>query len=183
MIDFTAYDRYGPSNVAVGNLSPIRYLNCKCRLCFGEGSTCDEWLRDFAIEEGNNESGDEPENGLLLPARVLGYCLHDKTWAQLHVRKVRDVQSPSSDEYSDKLVFPEDSETAKQDLRNLIEQHGKPNSHMIRDPVPGKGCGLVVLLHGELDLLYIRFQDTEQERRSSWGWQNPHSGDSRKVIW
>ena len=72
---------------------------------------------------------------------------------------------------------------AKQDLRTLIEQHGKPNPHIIGDPIAGKGCGLVVLLHGELDLLYIGFQDTEEQRRSSWRWKNPHSRNSRKVIW
>ena len=81
MIDFTAYENYGPSNGAVGSLSPIRYIVCKCRLCFGEGNTCNEWLRDFAIEDGNKKLRDETKNGLLLPARVLGYCLHDKTWA------------------------------------------------------------------------------------------------------
>ena len=183
MIDFPAYKSYGPSTRALGSMSPIHYMVCKCRLCFGGGSTCHEWLRKFAIEDGNNKSGDETKNDLLLPARALGYCLHDKTWAQFHVRKVRDVQAPSSDEYSNDLVFPEDSETAKQDLRILIEQHGKPNTHMIRDPIAGKGCGLVVLLHGELDLLYVGFQDTEQQQRSSWGWQNLHSRNSRKVIW
>lgn len=161
MIDFTAYKRYGPSTGAAGNLSPIPYMVCKCRLCFGEGSTCDQWLRDFAIEDGNNDSADEGQNSLLLPARVLGYCLHDKVWAQFHVTKVEDVQTSISDEFSNKLVFPEDSETAKQDLKILIEQHGKPNPHTIGDPIAGKGCGLVVLLHGKQDLFHIGFRDTE----------------------
>ena len=152
MVDFEGYKTWGPSLSVIGNLgdlAPNFAEACTCKLCLDESSNCHQWMRDFANGNGENDTADEKRNNLLLPPRVLGYCLHKKFWAQFHVRTVKDIETPHSEEWSEGVVFPEESENIKQDLRTLIEQHGKPISHMIGDPVAGKGCGLVVLLHGK----------------------------------
>ena len=173
MVDFEGYRRYGPNTSIVGSLgdlTPQSAEPCKCKLCFNERSNCNQWMRDFADKDGENDTADEKQNNLLLPARALGYCLRKKIWAQFHVRTVKDINPPSSDEWSERLVFPEDLETVKQDLKTLIEQHGKPVSDMVGDPVPEKGCGLVVLLHGKRSLFDSGFQCIEVQSRSSRSW-------------
>ena len=170
IIDITAYKRYGPGTAFIGNLSPQSIVPCRCKLCFDEKSNPNQWMRDFARKDGEDDSENEKKNYLLLPGRALGYCLHNKIWAQFDVRKVKPIESPSSMEFSQRLIFPEDSKTVKEDLKTLIEQHGKPNSDMVGDPIAGKGCGLVILLHGKIGLSQARSQYIKFRSRSSWRW-------------
>ena len=159
MIDFEAYKTYGPSaGAAVGQLSPRLVVPCKCKLCFDETTNSKQWMQDFGKKGAEDDTDEEKDNYLLLPARALGYCLHRKIWAQFHVTGVEDIATPSSDTFSKKLVFPESLETVKNDLKTLIEQHGKPIEHYVGDPIAKKGCGLVVLLHGERRTLYSGFR-------------------------
>ncbi|KAL8720213.1 MAG: hypothetical protein Q9181_007947 [Wetmoreana brouardii] len=150
MIDFTAYNRYSPSGSggAIGSLYPTRITACKCQLCFDEESNCVQWMRRFAEDAAGNDPANEDSNYLLLPARLLGYCFNIKAWAQFHLNRVGPIETPNADKLMQKLIFPEESEGVKEDLKNLIEQHGSTKLPLIVDPVEGKGAGLVVLLHG-----------------------------------
>lgn len=170
MIDFTAFRRFGPGIAFVGNISPQTIAICRCKLCFDEKSNPIQWMRDFAEKDGEHDSQDQKMNYVLLPARALGYCLRNKIWAQFDVTKVKGIESPSSKEFSEKLIFPEDSKTVKEDLKILVEQHGKPNDYMIGDPIAGKGCGLVILLHGKLSVSSSRSRYIELRPRSSRCW-------------
>ncbi len=159
MVDFAAYKMYGPSaGSAVGDLLPRLVVPCTCKLCFVERTNCNQWMQDFGKKDGNDDTAEEKENYLLVPARALGYCLHRKIWAQFHVRRVNHINIPSSDAFSKELIFHETLKAAKEDLKTLIEQHGKPVEHMFGDPIAGKGCGLVVLLHGERSTFHSVFR-------------------------
>ena len=150
MVDFAAYKIYGPSpGSAVGDSSPRPTVPCKCKLCFDERTNCNQWMQDFGKKDGKDDTAEEKENYWLVPARALGYSLHRKIWAQFHVRRVKHINTPSSETFFKELIFPETLKKAKEDLKTLIEQHGKPVEQKVGDPIAGKGCGLVVLLHGE----------------------------------
>lgn len=158
MIDFKAYKLYSPSGIgATGSLLPQRGIAaCKCRLCFDKSYNCTEWMRNFAADASttgtttndSNESTEEDNNYLLLPARVLGYCFNTKVWAQFHVNGVHAIEEPDINTMMQKLIFPEEAQGVKEDLKNLIEQHGNAKPPLIVDPIKGKGAGLVILLHG-----------------------------------
>ena len=151
MIDFTAYKRYGPSSVgAIGDLLPIDFSACKCQLCFDKEANCAQWMQRFAGKDPDNESVAENSNYMLLPARLLGYSFSKKAWAQFHMNKVGDTKRIDAEKMMEKLIFPEESESVKEDLRILIEQHGSAKVPLIVDPIEGKGAGLVILLHGEM---------------------------------
>ena len=148
MIDFTGFERYAPDPIGViGKLQPLRILACKCKLCFGENGNFSEWMSSFTKTDGIEE--DNNRNYSLLPARALGYCLNSKFWAQFHVGRIKHVESPKSNEIFEKLVFPEESEGIKEDLKTLIEQHGSTKTPIITDPIAGKGSGLTLLFHGK----------------------------------
>ena len=150
MIDFTAYKRYSLTGIyAIGSLCPTQMIACKCQLCFDEKNNCTQWMRRFAEEAAGNDSADEANNYLLLPARLLGYCFKTKVWAQFHVNGIGAIETPDADNMMKKLIFPEESKKIKDDLRILIEQHGSTKLPLVTDPIKGKGAGLVVLLHGK----------------------------------
>ncbi|KAL8846050.1 MAG: hypothetical protein Q9221_008831, partial [Calogaya cf. arnoldii] len=149
MIDFAAYQQYSPGgSSALGSLEPVGGPACKCQLCLDDRSNWSHWIGRFAIEDKGESSADEDTNYLLLPARLLGYCFGTKVWAQFHVNRVQAIEKPDAGTEMKKLIFPEESEEVKEDLRILIEQHGNTKLPMIVDPIEGKGAGLVVLLHG-----------------------------------
>jgi hypothetical protein len=159
MIDFAAFEEYGPGCAEVGNLKPLKLDVCNCALCLDEGRQCKEWIQHFNMND-NSEIGNDScnaekrkQNYLLLPPRVLGYCLNSKIWGQFQVQRITDIEPPSPEDFDNKLVFPDDSEDVKQDLKTLVVQHGSTEGHTVADPIAGKGCGLVILLHGtEKDL-------------------------------
>ncbi|KAL8933989.1 MAG: hypothetical protein Q9211_005468 [Gyalolechia sp. 1 TL-2023] len=147
-LDESKDDTSTPSGVcAVGSLRPMDAA-CKCRLCFDQSSNCTQWMRRFATKDTGHDSADEDRNYLLLPARLLGYCLNAKVWAQFHVNRIGGIETVDVDQMMQKLIFDEESEGVKEDLKILIEQHGATESDLIVDPVKGKGAGLVILLHG-----------------------------------
>lgn len=184
MIDFAAYNQYSPGDGgALGSLYPEEGAACRCQLCLDNTSNCSQWMRRFANKDTGNNSADEDTNYLLLPARLLGYYFNTKVWAQFHVNRVQAIKEPDAEEMG-KLIFPEDSDEVKEDLRILIEQHGSTKLPMIVDPIEGKGSGLVVLLHGKeipQPSRHIEAHAHGQERPSRSG-QDAHSGDSLQMC-
>ncbi|KAL8908079.1 MAG: hypothetical protein Q9171_005597 [Xanthocarpia ochracea] len=149
MIDFAAYKQYSPGGGgALGSLEPEEDAACKCQLCLDSTSNFSQWMRRFANEDMGNSSADDDINYFFLPARLLGYCFNTKIWAQFHVNRVKAINISNAKKEMEKLKFPEELDSVKEDLRILIQLHGKTELPMIVDPIEGKGAGLVVLLHG-----------------------------------
>lgn len=183
MIDFTAYKRYSLNGVcAIGSLCPGNTVPCKCRLCFDENGNCPQWMRKFAEKAAGNDSAAEDSNYLLLPARVLGYCFNTKVWAQFQVNRVGAMETPDVDNMMQKLIFPEETESVKEDLKILIEQHGSTQLPLIVDPIKGKGAGLVVLLHGKRYLHDLIVNSLTHPHRSSRRGEDAHGRNSRQVC-
>ena len=182
MIDFAGFERYAPDPIGViGKLHPLRILGCKCKLCFDESGNFSEWMNNFGKMDGREQ--DENRYYSLLPAQALGYCLGTKVWAQFHIRRIKDIESPKSDDILKRLIFPEESEGVKEDLKTLIEQHGSITTPLVADPIPGKGSGLTILLHGKKHLYFDVIAKAQLPCRSSRRRQDSHSRNPRKVCW
>ena len=151
MVNADLYLRFGPGILGLGDMVLISIKDfCDCELCLS--SDHKNWSEKFA----KYNARDDDFHFLLLPARVLGYALSRKIWAQFTVDEVADVDNPSPDEvYDNQLVFPgNDSEDQKADLKSLIVNHIKVREReassrkLVNDPIRGKGEGLILLFHG-----------------------------------
>ena len=91
------------------------------------------------------------EQFLLCPPRVLGFFMLKKTWAQLLVKSVQDLEVNKSDAFK-KLVLAEEQKTL---IKSLVSRHGEDstqnegNFQQVEDIIQGKGRGVVILLHGK----------------------------------
>jgi SpoVK/Ycf46/Vps4 family AAA+-type ATPase len=85
-----------------------------------------------------------PEQRLLCPPRVFGFAVRQKIWVQMLVDGVGDISTKEHQAVWDKLELDKKS---KEYLKSLVTEHAKPNQ-TVDDLIPGKGNGLVVLLHG-----------------------------------
>ncbi|CAE6492512.1 unnamed protein product [Rhizoctonia solani] len=108
----------------------------------------DDWdSDDFSeISPGNNPLiFDENSSDLcLLPPTVYGWSFTLKRWGQLAVEKL----SPISFEPNafTNIVLPEED---KEVIKALVEAQATPGDDSpFGDMIPGKGCGLVMLFHG-----------------------------------
>ncbi|OJD18719.1 hypothetical protein AJ78_01256 [Emergomyces pasteurianus Ep9510] len=95
---------------------------------------------------------------ILLPSRVYGYGLIDHKWLPLDVNKVEDLpvtgEAVQRARFED-LVLPEGHRVLLQALiKNQVElpehelEEDGSNKPLSMDAVPGKGKGLIILLHG-----------------------------------
>lgn len=150
-MDADSYLRFGPGILCLGDKVPILIKgSCDCELCLS--SDRKKWSEKFV----NYEMREDDFDYLLLPAKVLGYALNRKIWAQFTIDEVADVDNASPNEvYNNQLVFPgNDSEDQKVDLKSLVVDHIKvrereASSHkLVNDPIRGKGKGLILLFHG-----------------------------------
>jgi hypothetical protein len=95
---------------------------------------------------------DHDDHLLLLPARVLGFCLATKAWTQFSVDQIEPVVR-DTDIYK-QLVFPQGVGIEYKGLENMVISHfrlmegtnGVDNP--LKDLIAGKGDGLVFLFHG-----------------------------------
>lgn len=78
------------------------------------------------------------------PPRVLGFAITQKIFVQLLVKNIGSEVSPENKQkpWNDLKLRKKDKET----LKSLVTEHAK--GEIIEDIIPGKGKGLVVLLHG-----------------------------------
>ena len=89
---------------------------------------------------------------MIFPIRVLGFVLRDRTWAHMDIDKVTDVQP--LDAGLDALSLPKGH---KDTLLAMVRNHSRgsasvdhiPDDQTQFDLIPGKGKGLIVLLHGQ----------------------------------
>jgi len=84
------------------------------------------------------------EQLLLCPPRVFGFIIREKKWAQMLVSQVQHISKEGREDAFKKLELDKNS---KEHLKLLVTQHAKQDKN-IDDLIPGKGSGLVVLLHG-----------------------------------
>ncbi|KAL9121891.1 MAG: hypothetical protein Q9187_001547 [Circinaria calcarea] len=92
------------------------------------------------------------EDLMLFPITVIGFVLRDRNWAMLDINKVIEVQP--LDAGLDALCLPKGH---KDSLLALVRNHSRgtassehqPDEQTQFDLIPGKGKGLIVLLHGD----------------------------------
>ena len=92
------------------------------------------------------------EQLMCLPPRVLGYALKQKTWVQLLVDHLRKPNKADESTFEKKLQLDQD---AKDIISKAVRAHerGKETGEDgrakgLQDFAPGKGKGLVIMLHG-----------------------------------
>ena len=128
---------------------------------------------------------------LLLPLRVYGYELQDRKWHALYVDQVEDIVPLPHNAFNGLVL--EDSHKkliealVKNQTRDALQNTngdghvlGSSNKHVM-DLVPGKGRGLIVLLHGVPGKLI----DTRKEARRLMMFrrgQDQHSRVCRSAI-
>jgi hypothetical protein len=175
MVDFESFQQDCQEVLPIGKtLLPSPNFNpCNCPLCLEIGDQ--KWITGFSetmVEAGDGTDSELDRNYLLLPSRVLGYAFKSGRFAQFFVDKVETVmdENPGPD-FDKSLIFPEDKEENKNDIKRLILGHKSDegdltigNRPLISDAVEGKGKGLVILLHGMwkrpsplLDMMLIAF--------------------------
>ncbi|KAJ5972395.1 uncharacterized protein N7479_002313 [Penicillium vulpinum] len=95
---------------------------------------------------------------VLFPPRVYGYSLLNHRWAAFNIKLLTDLSySRGKDGWAkmEDLVLPDDHKTMLQALvTNQFQQNppsadgANPHNQFSMDVVPGKGAGLIILLHG-----------------------------------
>ncbi|MCJ1438851.1 hypothetical protein MMC27_008241 [Xylographa pallens] len=93
------------------------------------------------------------EDFMLFPVRVIGFVLRDRNWALLDIDKVVEVQPLDSGAGLDALCLPKGH---KDTLLAMVRNHSRGTASNEKEPedqtqfdlIPGKGKGLIVLLHG-----------------------------------
>ena len=113
--------------------------------------TSDEARRQSERAEKNPSEDDF----LLFPPRFLGYSTKEKMWGQFSVDQTSDVPGKQPSMFKDQLQLDEQYKAMIQALVDEHEGRGGKNSGdrtQVKDIVEDKGKGLVLLLHGELNL-------------------------------
>lgn len=81
------------------------------------------------------------EDYALFPAFVEGYVLNSRVWAKLNLDSMTSIQNTGNN--FDTLQIPQDH---KDSLNALVNDHSSTRFGL--DIVPGKGRGIIILLHG-----------------------------------
>jgi hypothetical protein len=141
---------------------------CECKFCKLTGSQ--DWEQAFKYRKGNNDTAsgvddEKYENFFsLLPPRALGVMVKQKKFAQFPIDQISAVDSKDFEAGWNRLQLDNDHKLAlKHMVAAQLERKPQEESQeqtIIRDLVPGKGKGLVILLHGKQ--INVRFQaDTD----------------------
>ncbi|KAI0593506.1 P-loop containing nucleoside triphosphate hydrolase protein [Biscogniauxia sp. FL1348] len=155
MVDFASYYKYGVAETRLGELKmDDDDMAPHCSTC-EDNENMEEVLRArYDFVEGSPDENWDKEQVMLCPPRVLGYILRDKLWAQLKVDGIEKIQEHGADDaFNSKLVLPENDSGSdpKSVLLGLVKSHSAPAGeevYQLRDIVPGKGQGLIILLYG-----------------------------------
>lgn len=115
---------------------------CICQSC---RTLLNESLGDLSkTKDGNRTSSLSERQRLVCPPRIFGFDVRQKLWAQLLVEPVREIDQEDKGQAFKKLVL---ASKTKELLKTLVLEHAK-NQSPLDDLIPGKGNGLIVLLHG-----------------------------------
>jgi hypothetical protein len=128
---------YGGKDPSLGS-TVAKYNVCSCNPC---NSLCKKYL-------GELPAGTPPrlneKQFMFCPPRVLGFNIMTKEWVQMLVDNVTNISENGRRGAWDKLEL---ALASKSLLEHLVKQHDKMVDY-VADLVPGKGKGLIVLLHG-----------------------------------
>jgi SpoVK/Ycf46/Vps4 family AAA+-type ATPase len=119
-------------------------MPCGCTSCLGLRKKC-----IGELERGESSKKKKPQKltrdmHLLCPPRVFGFALRQKVWVQMLVDNVKEMDQKDKETAYKKLELDSKS---KNILKTLVLQHSN-ETNKIDDLIPGKGNGLIVLLHG-----------------------------------
>ncbi|RYP19053.1 hypothetical protein DL765_003549 [Monosporascus sp. GIB2] len=115
-------------------------LNAFCRGGRNRGQSFDDVLEKAELNKDLNDN----ENFLLLPPRLLGYATRGKIWGQFGVDSADDPGGKDPTGFTNDLQL---DQKYKDLIEALVESHEAGADTEARDPVEGKGKGLVLLLH------------------------------------
>ncbi|KAI1359010.1 hypothetical protein F5Y08DRAFT_93202 [Xylaria arbuscula] len=151
----------------MGEVGDVRLVHHVCSVpgCCGNDITFD----DYEIDDIERDSfkadymylfDDNPEHPsqltsehlILLPPHVYGFVLRTRRWATFDIDRLDEI--PANEDGWNSLVISED---IKKKVLALVKNHERPrgSQEMIDgalssvDLIPGKGRGLIILLHGE----------------------------------
>ncbi|KAK2742480.1 hypothetical protein FQN57_005371 [Myotisia sp. PD_48] len=135
IIDHFAYRVYGEAKLDIGEHRRISV--CECDTCTTERTKHIGKLPNMKFMLLGREQL------LLCPPRACGFAMREKIWIQMQVQGISDIQQDKEEAFM-KLELP--SKTKKL-IKTLVVEHSKGDGY-VDDLIPGKGAGLVVLLHG-----------------------------------
>lgn len=119
---------------------------CVCSNCATQRKDIIGPLTRF--EKLRSKKGKRPEltdqQRLICCPRVFGFMVREKKWAQFRLENIREIDHKARSEAFQQLELDKDTKAM---LSNLVQQHSKSYT-LINDLIPGKGNGLIVLLHG-----------------------------------
>lgn len=157
MVDPESFYLYRPVTSCIGNTRVEDDVSeCRCSDCLSNELLRQRFKPQYDGSTGGDEGPWENLQLMLCPPRVWGYILKDKQWAQLAVDKVVDIADQASENVMDNLHLDgeNDGRKTKDLLTSLVKNHGLGESkrsnkaYELKDVVPDKGKGLVVLLYG-----------------------------------
>lgn len=117
------------------------YIPCNCGPCT---SLRKELLGEFPVLEDGQKPFLKDTQFKFCPPRVFGFNMKQKQWVQMLVDNVDEISQDGRRDAWDKLEMKDGS---KRMLERLVRQHDEMVSY-VTDLVPGKGNGLIALLHG-----------------------------------
>ncbi|CZR62655.1 uncharacterized protein PAC_12552 [Phialocephala subalpina] len=123
------------------------YNECTCMYCKRKGS--ESWEALFRRSVPNVDDNLSKDFSYLLPPRVLGVLVKQKLFAQLPVKQISRTYLGDFDEGWNKLQLDTQHKlTVKNMVAARLKHEPQSEQTVIRDLIPGKGEGLVILLHG-----------------------------------
>lgn len=157
IIDPFLFKQMSSQSSTLGRLNSLSIEPCQCKLCTDSGMRT-RWENWFKKRKAAPQSQcDIPETKFeeyfsLLPPRVLGYVFDRKVWGQFPVESLQRFGDEDHESGWDELTLKKESKTT---IRKMVTAHLQQDRSLsgpkiIKDPVPGKGEGLVLLLHGWL---------------------------------
>ena len=123
------------------------YNDCTCMYCKMIGS--EQWENAFKSSGTDVDKTLSENYSYLLPPRVLGVIVKQKMFAQLPINQISLIDSQDFEKGWNKLQLHGQHKYILQDMVAAQLDH-RPQSEqtIIQDLIPGKGEGLVILLHG-----------------------------------
>jgi hypothetical protein len=157
-VDPASFITHGSDIAYLGeNIRVDRGVPLNCKACATQHRQA--WMQLFPKVQCDNKDtqdsnafDDEHDHFMLLPSRVLGFLLGRKQWAQLLVENIQPLeQDDMKDDIGSQIALPQYLELSK--LQNMVSCHSSvvnaPDRSSMRDPIDGKGNGLVLLFHGK----------------------------------
>lgn len=164
IIDAATFIRYG--DMRIGNNHYRGKQTCECKFCNLKGSK--SWVNSFKNGEGdyNPEASIDSQTYekffSLLPFRAMGVIVKQKRFGQFPIDQISDVDSKDFEIGWNSLQLSQDHKLAmrhlvaaqlerkaQQEQEKAEKQEENQKQTVIQDLVPGKGEGLVILLHGK----------------------------------